>query len=133
MGFTAVDNEFFNLLPLLTGNELKILLVVIRNTYGWHKRTTTLLQEEIAQHTGIGKNNLYYSLASLVKKGFLKKYRTSSHSGFSYSVSFTGKESATVKCYNKYTSDNCPFILSGNMQPHCVKCPRYLLKKESLA
>ena len=133
MGFTAVDNEFFNLLPLLTGNELKILLVIIRKTYGFHKPSTALLQEEIARHTGICKNNLSYSLATLVKKGFLKKHCTSSHRGFSYSVSFTGKESATAQCYNKYTSYNCPFILSGNVQPHCVKCPRYLLRKESLA
>jgi phage replication O-like protein O len=128
MGFTAVDNEFFTLLPLLSGNEVKVLLIIIRNTYGWHKDTTTIKQKEIAKETGINERNVTKHITTLIEKGFMKK--TQSDSGLKYKFCINVKTTKTLECYETYTTGNCPFAKTKKEETYCLKCPRYLLSKK---
>jgi len=127
MSFTAVDNHFFELLPLLSGNELKILLSVIRKTYGWHKDSVVLKLKDFRDITGIEVSNVRKSIKTLTKKGFLKVTRV--NSGLSYKFRIRINESKTYECYTAYTVGNCPFAKTGKEEVFCLSCPRYLIAK----
>lgn len=129
-GFTSVDNEFFELIPLLSGNELKILLTIIRKTYGWHKESTILKLTEISQLTGISWKNISSPINSLVEKGFIRKHRIHGE-GLRYRFCIAVKDKDLANCYEAHTSETCPYNKTQKTEPYCLKCPRYLLKNNT--
>lgn len=76
---TQVPNILFDrYLPLLTESELKILLIIIRQTYGWvDKRTKRrktrdrISHGQFIQKTGLSRRVISKSIKSLVDKGLV--------------------------------------------------------------
>lgn len=76
---TQVPNILFDLhLPSLTESELKILLVIIRQTYGWIDKCTgkRKLQDRISHSqfitkTGLSRRIISKALQNLVSKGLV--------------------------------------------------------------
>ncbi|MBL7819461.1 MAG: replication protein [Saprospiraceae bacterium] len=76
---TQVPNILFDLhLPSLTDSELKILLIIIRQTYGWIDRYTgnRKLQDRISHSqfitkTGLSRRVISKALKNLVSKGLV--------------------------------------------------------------
>lgn len=129
MSFTSIDNELFNLLPVLTGNELKVLLAVIRQTVGWHRAVVSLRHIDISLITGVPQHTVYRSIKSLVQKGYLKRFERSGNVMYRVSL-FTDSTVETEVCYNKYPAGECPFCVTGKVETYCIKCPKYLLSQE---
>lgn len=74
-GYTAISNELLEQiykLPL-NGSEFRILLVVIRKTYGYHKKVDNISLTQFQKHTGIIRNNVCRSLKTLVSALILAK------------------------------------------------------------
>lgn len=78
---TQVPNVVFDsLLPFLTYAELKILLVVIRQTYGWiNKRTgkrkvyDRITYSQFIKKTGLSRRSVNTAMTSLYKKGLITR------------------------------------------------------------
>jgi phage replication O-like protein O len=78
-GFTQVPNEIFDKhLPHLTLAELKLLLVVIRQTIGWvfkksgkRKTRDRISHEHFIRKTNLSRKIISKSLQSLVTKGLI--------------------------------------------------------------
>lgn len=76
---TQVPNFLFDtLLPNLTESELKVILVVIRQTIGWFDKRTGKRKErdrisvsQFVKKTGLSKRNINNTLQSLVLKQLL--------------------------------------------------------------
>lgn len=75
---TPVPNELFEYIPTLTHAELRVLLVVIRQTYGWIDMTTgkrkikdRLTYDFIIKKTGVYRTILSETIQSLVDKKLL--------------------------------------------------------------
>jgi len=76
---TQVPNIFFDqLLPTLTEAEIKLLLVIIRQTYGWidqrtgkRKQRDRISRKQFVTKTGLCKRVISIALQSLVTKGLV--------------------------------------------------------------
>ncbi|MBX7226994.1 MAG: replication protein [Chitinophagales bacterium] len=75
---TPVPNEFFDWIPYLTHAELRVLLLVIRQTYGWidpatgnRKIKDRLTYDFIIKKTGVYRTILSETIQRLVDKKLL--------------------------------------------------------------
>jgi len=60
-------------LPLLKEGELKVLLVIIRKTFGWHKQRDRLSLSQLEKITGLSRRSIIDSVNSLIQKGLIQK------------------------------------------------------------
>lgn len=60
-------------MPLLSEGELKILLFVIRQTFGWNKERDYISLSQFEKATGLSKPTVCKSTQSLVDKGVIRK------------------------------------------------------------
>jgi phage replication O-like protein O len=66
---TPISNIFFdNLIPTLTGAELKILLIVLRQTDGWHKERDKMTYTQIQEKTGLSRRVIADTIQNLINK-----------------------------------------------------------------
>ena len=71
--FTQVPNEILEALARthLSPNESKIVFLVIRKTYGWHKKSDWIALSQIEKGTGIARSNVCRYIKSLVRRNIL--------------------------------------------------------------
>ena len=99
--FLQVPNAVIDeLLPDLTGAELKCYLVVIRKTKGWNKESDNISISQFMKATGLSNSAVIKACESLVKYGLLIKQNGARNTGVyavnSYSKT-TSEESSLVK------------------------------------
>ena len=72
-GWTQIANEILeelgriNLYPY----EARVLFIIIRKTYGWHKKMDFIRNSDLVKDTGITKTNVSRALRSLVQKNII--------------------------------------------------------------
>lgn len=72
--YTQTPNELFDdWLPKLKMIELKILLVILRKTFGWHKDVAKISREELKKLTGLQSIQISNGTKSLIEKKLIKK------------------------------------------------------------
>lgn len=74
-GFTRLANEYLDQLigVGLNGREFKIILAIIRKTWGWRKKQTTITLSEFEKMTGIKPNHCAEILKLLTRKNMIVK------------------------------------------------------------
>lgn len=60
-------------MPLLKEAELKILLIIIRKTFGWHKNRDRISLTQMEEISGLSKKSVCEAIKSLVEKGIILK------------------------------------------------------------
>ena len=77
-GFTRIADSLLDALALadLSKRELKILLVVLRRTYGFQKKHAPLSASFIAQATGIQRQHIASTISAMVQRGILHREHT---------------------------------------------------------
>lgn len=72
--YTQTPNDLFDKwLPHLGHAELKVLLVIMRKTFGWHKTHDVISTSQLAQYTGMLEETVIKAARSLQKKGVIKR------------------------------------------------------------
>lgn len=72
--YTQSPNVFYDeIFKTLTEGELRIVLVLIRQTFGWHKQADRISLGQLAEKTGMLKGSVCRSLNSLIKKNVIEK------------------------------------------------------------
>lgn len=72
--YTQAPNVFFDeLFKTLTEGELRIVLVLVRQTFGWHKEYDKISLSQISKKTGMERKSVCRCIASLIKKGLIEK------------------------------------------------------------
>lgn len=72
--FTQTPNDLFDhWLPLLNESELKVLMVIIRKTFGWHKDKQKISIADFIRITGLARQNVVNATKSLQEKGVIFK------------------------------------------------------------
>jgi len=73
--FTPVPNDALERLAAfgLSGREFRILLVVIRKTWGWGKEKDKIPMSQFARFTGIDRRHCHSILTSLIKQKIINK------------------------------------------------------------
>ena len=83
--YTGIPNELFDkIIREITGNELKILMIIFRKTYGWvdrkdekgnsiYKTEDEISQSQLMEMTSLSRNAVKNNLNSLIEKGIIIK------------------------------------------------------------
>ena len=71
--FTQVPNGILEALAKthLSPNESKIVFLVIRKTYGWHKSEDWIALSQFEKHTGITRSNVCRYIKALIGRNIL--------------------------------------------------------------
>lgn len=74
-GFTKIANELYDAIARwnLSGYEYRVLLFIIRKTYGWNKKTDKIALSQFVLGTGIRKSHVSRALGLLVKQNIITK------------------------------------------------------------
>jgi phage replication O-like protein O len=71
---TPTPNEIFDvLMARMSGDKLKVLLTIVRKTYGWHKDTDRIANVQFELLTGLPKRNIQKFKAELLAEGIIGK------------------------------------------------------------
>jgi phage replication O-like protein O len=72
-GFTKVPHGILEALAriCLGSYEMRVVLFVIRKTYGWHKEVDWISLSQISEGTGIAKSNVSRTIKSLALKNII--------------------------------------------------------------
>jgi len=79
--YTQVPNTILDSLPALSEPELRVALIVCRQTFGWHRERAPLSISFLEKASGNCKPAVVAACASLVKRGFLEKEKTNQFNG----------------------------------------------------
>ena len=69
--YTQLHNELFKYIPFLSGAAVKILLIVARQTYGWHKENAQISLQTFEMQSGLSRSSVVRAIAELVKAELL--------------------------------------------------------------
>ena len=84
-GFVAIASEIVDRLALtrISGQEMQILWVVLRKTYGWNKKEDAISLGQFSEFTGMKRQHCNRAIKKLVSKKMLgvtkKGYTTSKY------------------------------------------------------
>jgi phage replication O-like protein O len=130
--YTQVPDELFDLLlPRLSGAELKVLLYIVRRTFGWKKDSdrislsqfengiTRRTGEVLDGGTGLSSRAVRLALQSLVEKNVLIKKRVTTlekgHESTEYALNVIGGGAPSVKTTQ---GDDTPSVKSTEAPLH---------------
>ena len=96
--YTQVPNVFFDdILEGLNLAETKVLLAIMRKTFGWQKQIDRISYSQIVKMTGLSKVSISSGIKSLEEKDIIFVVRKGQKSYYSVKVySETGKEGLQV-------------------------------------
>ena len=72
-GYTKIANEILErmLSQRVPGEQLRVLLCIIRASYGWNEKSVSITHQEIADQTGIVRQNVTRAIKGLASKKML--------------------------------------------------------------
>lgn len=74
--YTQSPNVLFDeVFKTLKEGELRVVLVLIRQTFGWHKLADRISLSQMAEKTGMERKSVARSLLSLIEKGLVEKFK----------------------------------------------------------
>jgi len=70
--FTMIPNVFSDkYLPDLTGAEAKVLVVIMRKTYGWRKDRDAISLSQLEKAAGLSRDSVARAVKSLEQEGYI--------------------------------------------------------------
>ena len=77
--FTQTPNELYDeLLPTISHEELKVLLICVRKTFGWQKELDAIAISQFQELTGLSKTGVARGLKGLQERRIIIAHRQSS-------------------------------------------------------
>lgn len=103
--FTQIPNSLLDSIHELEDSELRILLVICRETFGWHRDRTRLSLTDFEEKTGLAHQTVCVAIKSLVEQGLICK--SPAEPGFFYSlVVFEEEGSLMVRLPANFAQSN---------------------------
>jgi phage replication O-like protein O len=115
--YTKIPNHIFELLPTLSGVEVKVLMAIYRHTAGWQRESATLSLSMLAKLTGASIRQISSASSALVAHGLV-----------------TMQEGSKGRVYTVCYSNNCNTEAQGVeiiATEVLQKLPPYKERKES--
>lgn len=74
--YTQTPNTLFDLLPVISNAELRVTLVFVRETHGWHRQKTDMLSvPDIASLAGLSESSAKTGIKEAMQRGTLKRFK----------------------------------------------------------
>lgn len=74
--YTQIPNLFFDAMPDMKEGELRILLAVARQTFGYHRESDYLSITQFCKMTGLSRQGVANGIKAAVKRGWLSEIGT---------------------------------------------------------
>lgn len=88
-GFTAVPHEVIDThLREMSCAETKVLLVILRSTFGWHRETSSISLSKLSEITGLGKSTCSEAATALEERGLIRKEHQTAQDGGNSAVNY---------------------------------------------
>jgi hypothetical protein len=71
--YTQTPNDFFPMIPLMDEAELKITLVMIRQTFGFHRKGFKMSLPKLARETGLSRSGALIGAKAAEKRGTFRR------------------------------------------------------------
>lgn len=78
LGHTPIPNDFFELVPILNKSSLKVLIIILRQTYGWYdskrkkrKSRDWISVQFFAKRTGLTRKSVSQALTLLIAHNYI--------------------------------------------------------------
>jgi len=119
-GFLKIANEIVDELARLhlSGNQWRLLWVILRMSYGWNQKEARISMTQFCQKTGLDRRNAARELKSLIDRKIVVKNDNSFIATYRFQKDFSqwkplSKKTPSVKIDNKaiVENDNDPKIL----------------------
>lgn len=134
-GFTSIANEILEHLFLagINGSEYRILLVVIRKTYGFQKKKDRISLSQFQNHTQMNRAQAVETIKSLLEKKILKKENNQFVFNKNYDEWIVGKRGSMQKhtSMEKHTIASMQKHTETSMQKHTYKRKKETITKEN--
>lgn len=98
--FTQVPNEYYDeVLPRLTSMaEIKVVEIIMRKTYGWHKEQDQISYSQFKEATGINSNGtIQRGIEGAAEKGLIEVIKTSENKANIYRMVYKESEEETIE------------------------------------
>ena len=80
-GFTAVPHVLFSLIPSLSPAQVVVLLVIMRQTIGWHKTHDAISISQLVRGTGLARSTVIQAIHDLEGQGLVVVLRVATAAG----------------------------------------------------
>jgi hypothetical protein len=87
--YTQIPNMIFDLMPLMNDTELRVVLFIARQTFGWHKKRDKLSISQIMAGTGLSNGGVIAGVEAGIERGLIRRTaisKTNPRKGFYYSL-----------------------------------------------
>ena len=116
-GHTDIANEIVEALAgiRISGEEWQILLVILRKTYGWHKKSDCISLSQFQILTKVKKPNIIRAINKLVEKNIIIKKDNGNVSNYTFNKDFTNWKPLSKKITHIIKKDNSKVINDNNL------------------
>lgn len=85
--YTQTPNVFFDaLMQGMNEAELKVTLVIIRETFGWHRQSVPLTLDDLVDKTGLSRQGVLNGVSDGQKRGTLERHKDGKSFAYSLTV-----------------------------------------------
>lgn len=133
-GYTSIANEILEHLFLagINGSEYRILLVIIRKTYGFHKKKDKISLSQFEKNTSMNRPQVVNTIKSLLQKKIIIKENNEFIFNKNYDEWIVGKRGSMQKDtgMQKDTTASMQKHTESSMQKHTYKRNKETITKE---
>ncbi|MCD6221996.1 replication protein [bacterium] len=103
-GYIPIANELAEAFTRyrLSGQEWQVLWVILRKTYGWHKKEAEISLKEISEMTGIDRGKVCKIIHSLIEKNVIQRVLSKRSTGVVQKVNTSPVSYSLQKDYEKW-------------------------------
>jgi phage replication O-like protein O len=71
--YTGIPNALFELMPLMKEAELRVVLAICRQTFGWHRKSDRISLSQLKEMTGLSRPAIVRAIAQGEERGLIKR------------------------------------------------------------
>ncbi len=99
---TQCPNEILDrLLPIISPSQFKLVMAIVRKTYGWHKKSDDISLTQLERMTGMSRQTVIDASAPLRASGFIVIGRSGRRGVLNYSLNIDVDTEALVKALDQ--------------------------------
>ena len=123
-GYTQIPNDILDALirTTLTRHEARLLLFIMRRTYGWHKTSDRISYNQLEEGTGLDRRNISRTISRLVQNGLVVITGTKHKLRYAIQKDYEQWQTLSVDTmiYHKRTQTSSPDTTNTRRKPEAL-------------
>lgn len=112
---TQVPNDFFDMIADMSETELRVTLVMIRETRGWHRDAAKLGKQEMADRSGLSFNGVTAGCEAAEQRGIFRRTNPDAKTKAEWEL-INDDEPSTIEGVNPQPLRESPSTIEGQVR-----------------